>query len=183
MAKDWKQLAQGRLARGKGRLRSSQLEPWPAAWGPIENQVYTGLSMAGRAMVETGFNTLYPAWFIFPLAGSWTVILAGEGSGKVIRVRESTGTYNPTDPGTLQSNRDPRRDRPSWPGFSGRRRLRATLPSGRRLWPEARSSLLHVARSVLSLPAATGRTRRGRQQGPRAPREGAIKPEPAEPVS
>lgn len=111
--------------------------------------------MAGWAMVEAGFNMLYPAWFISPLAGSGLVILAGEGSRKVIRVRESTGTYNPADPGALQSNRDPRRDRPSWSGFSGRRRLRAALPSGRRLWPEARSGLLRVARAVLSLPAAT----------------------------
>jgi hypothetical protein len=31
MAKDWEQLARDRLARGKGRVRSSRLEPWPAA--------------------------------------------------------------------------------------------------------------------------------------------------------
>ena len=50
------------------------------------------MSVAGWAMVEADFNVLYPAWFIFPLAGSGLVILAGESSGKVIRVRESTGT-------------------------------------------------------------------------------------------
>jgi hypothetical protein len=32
----------------------------------------------------------YPAGFDFPLTGSELVILAGESSGKVIRVRKST---------------------------------------------------------------------------------------------
>ena len=46
MAKDWEQLAQGRLARGKGRLRSSRLEPWPAALGAGWFKVHAGLAIA-----------------------------------------------------------------------------------------------------------------------------------------
>jgi hypothetical protein len=50
-AKDRKQLAQDRLARGKGRLRSSRLEPWPAALGAGWSKVHAGLVIAVCAVV------------------------------------------------------------------------------------------------------------------------------------
>jgi hypothetical protein len=61
-------------------------------------------------------------------------MLAGEGSGMVIRMPKFTRTSNPVDPGTLQSNRDPRGDRPSWSGSLGRRRLRAALRAASYAW-------------------------------------------------
>ena len=45
--------------------------------------------MADWTMARAGFYMSCPAWFDFSLTGSELVMLAGEGSGKVIRVRKS----------------------------------------------------------------------------------------------
>ena len=73
-------MAQGRLARGKGRLRSIWLELWPAALWADWNQVYASLVVVSRTMAMAGSYMPCPAWLHFPLTGSELVSLAGEGS-------------------------------------------------------------------------------------------------------
>jgi hypothetical protein len=74
------QLVWDRLARGKGRLRRSGLEPWPAALGAGWFHVYAGLALAGCARAGPA-STSHVRLVRFPLVGFRLVSLAGEGSG------------------------------------------------------------------------------------------------------
>jgi hypothetical protein len=170
MAKDWEQLARGRLARGKGRLRSSRPS---AGWS------------RGRLPCESADlgSTLVQSW----PAALWL--------GRLLRAMSGWVSFSPD---RLEAGEPCRRRlRKGYPGakvhadlISSKGHCGAIVPHvGQAVMACLRhvlqatggdsGHLAHVARHVLSpLASAEGRTRPPRPVTP-APRQGAEKPEPA----